>query len=389
MKNLIFIEGASGVGKSTMAAALCEKLCDLGYTASCHLEGDSDSPLDLCWAAYLTITEYKTFLNNYPLFADELVRNVIYQGDYVLLRYQVGRTNLYSPKLHDELHKREFCYNPTNTVPLSKFTEVFLNLWTRFVESEETKQDFAIFDTSLVSHMTNDLVRNYNASEDELITHLGILLKTILSLNPIVFYFSSQNVGVRLIEARKNRGQPPPTDEQILFWEKRKQKDLPVLSKLSVESHILDISNDKWDSALNTILLRITENHETDEERRAKIYPVILSEYNPAWPEWFAEEKENLERFIGDVDKYKQLFESKGLDYKIILLKPDYETAVQRCQTRTCHAKITPDEWIRYFYDRLYATDGVIELNNTGYSINDAVNKIMDLPFTIKNEVSI
>lgn len=90
-----------------------------------------------------------------------------------------------------------------------------------------------------------------------------------------------------------------------------------------------------------------------------------------------------------DVDKYKQLFESKGLDYKIILLKPDYETAVQRCQTRTCHAKITPDEWIRYFYDRLYATDGVIELNNTGYSINDAVNKIMDLPFTIKNEVSI
>ncbi len=40
-------------------------------------------------------------------------------------------------------------------------------------------------------------------------------------------------------------------------------------------------------------------NHETDEERQTRIYPIILSEYNPAWPEWYAEEKTNLERLIG------------------------------------------------------------------------------------------
>jgi GrpB-like predicted nucleotidyltransferase (UPF0157 family) len=39
--------------------------------------------------------------------------------------------------------------------------------------------------------------------------------------------------------------------------------------------------------------------HETDKERQARIYPIILSEYNPAWSEWFAEEKANLERLIG------------------------------------------------------------------------------------------
>ena len=38
---------------------------------------------------------------------------------------------------------------------------------------------------------------------------------------------------------------------------------------------------------------------ETDEERRARIYPIILSKYNPAWPEWFAEEKSNLKQLIG------------------------------------------------------------------------------------------
>lgn len=43
-------------------------------------------------------------------------------------------------------------------------------------------------------------------------------------------------------------------------------------------------------------------DQEIDEERRTRIYPVILSEYNPAWPKWYAEEKANLERLIGTKD---------------------------------------------------------------------------------------
>jgi GrpB-like predicted nucleotidyltransferase (UPF0157 family) len=42
----------------------------------------------------------------------------------------------------------------------------------------------------------------------------------------------------------------------------------------------------------------MSEPAETDQERRARLYPIILSEYNPAWPEWFAEEKASLERLI-------------------------------------------------------------------------------------------
>ena len=38
----------------------------------------------------------------------------------------------------------------------------------------------------------------------------------------------------------------------------------------------------------------------TADEKRAKLYPVILCEYNPAWPEWFAAEKTNLERLVGE-----------------------------------------------------------------------------------------
>ena len=34
-------------------------------------------------------------------------------------------------------------------------------------------------------------------------------------------------------------------------------------------------------------------------KERNKLFPIILSEYNPAWPEWYREEKERLIRLIG------------------------------------------------------------------------------------------
>jgi len=239
MKNIIFLEGVSGVGKSTTVSMLNEKLQSLGYNVSCHFEGDPDGPLDLCWAAYLTISEYEKIFHSYPEFTKELSENIIFYGEYVLLRYQVaqshlGRTKLYSPELYEILRKKEFCYNPTNIASLSKFTEVFANLWERFAKGSEVEMDYVIFDASLVSHMTSDMIRNYNASIDETIKHLEVLLETIKQFNPIVFYLSSQNVGERLKDAIKSRGQTPPSDEQIGFWERRKQLDIPILSRLSV-----------------------------------------------------------------------------------------------------------------------------------------------------------
>jgi len=257
MKNIIFIEGISGVGKTTSVSLLKNKLCELGYKTSYHLEGDPDSPLDLCWVSYLAELEYKKILSSYPEFADELSKNIVFQSDYVLLRYQTGRTALYSTELHEKLHQQEFCYNPTNTVQLSKFTDVFLDLWKRFAASDETDCDYAIFDGSLVSHMTNDLIRNYNAREDELVKHLEGLLQTIHHLNPIIFYLSSDNVSERLIKARISREQTPLTNEQIAFWQRRKEMDISILPNLSVHAQIIDISNENWDFAISEMLSQI------------------------------------------------------------------------------------------------------------------------------------
>ena len=258
MKNIIFIEGVSGVGKSTAVHKLSEKLRSLGYSAISHIEGDSDSPLDLCWVAYLSRLEYENLLMSYPMLSDTLLKNVIYEGEYILLRYQIEQTLLYPQELHEKLHKHEFCYNPVNNiVPLSKYTEVFINLWKQFAQSDVIKCDYAVFDASLVSHMTNDLIRNYNVSKSELVNHIEKLLQTIHNLNPIVFYLSTEDVRERLIKARQSRGQAYPDYERIKFWEKRKQMDLSVIPELSVKSHMIDIKNDNWDLVIFKITLQL------------------------------------------------------------------------------------------------------------------------------------
>jgi hypothetical protein len=75
-----------------------------------------------------------------------------------------------------------------------------------------------------------------------------------------------------------------------------------------------------------------------------------------------------------DINKYIEIFKSRSIIYKLILLKPDYQTAVDRCQTRTCHTSITPEKWIKHFYDKLVFEDNEFEIiNNSGLSVQETL----------------
>jgi Cdc6-like AAA superfamily ATPase len=187
---LIFIEGVSGVGKTTTAALLRDKLEDMGYTVTCHLEGDCENPLD-------------PFKGTYP-----------------------------------------------PTMSLTEFTEIYLQYWRRF--AEKGNGNLLILDGTLLHHQINDLIRNYNASKETIVEHLTVLLQVIQQLNPIVFYLLSLDVGQRLAHAQESRRKSVPTKEQIVFWENRKHVDLYALDRLPVKSHLLNV-DDGWNTILETI----------------------------------------------------------------------------------------------------------------------------------------
>jgi len=84
----------------------------------------------------------------------------------------------------------------------------------------------------------------------------------------------------------------------------------------------------------------------------------------------------------GDVPSYLSMLASRGLRYKHVLLKPDYQTAVARCQTRRCHAEPTPEVWIKHFYDLLVFDEAQVHLiDNTRQTVAETAAAISALPW--------
>ena len=57
MTELIFLEGVSGIGKSTMARMLADELTAAGCRVRAYLEFDFTNPIDFYCTAYLTADE--------------------------------------------------------------------------------------------------------------------------------------------------------------------------------------------------------------------------------------------------------------------------------------------------------------------------------------------
>ncbi|NLD98834.1 MAG: dephospho-CoA kinase [Fibrobacter sp.] len=79
-----------------------------------------------------------------------------------------------------------------------------------------------------------------------------------------------------------------------------------------------------------------------------------------------------------DLDKYMNIFQSRHLKYRLFLLKPEYQTAWERCQTRTCHESITPEYWIQYFYETLNFDDRFIVVDNTHLTAEETASRVLE-----------
>jgi predicted ABC-type ATPase len=78
-----------------------------------------------------------------------------------------------------------------------------------------------------------------------------------------------------------------------------------------------------------------------------------------------------------DLEKYIETFQSRNLKYRLFLLKPEYQTAVERCQLRTCHASVTSEYWIRHFYEKLSFDDRVIVVDNTNLTAEETAAYVL------------
>lgn len=85
-----------------------------------------------------------------------------------------------------------------------------------------------------------------------------------------------------------------------------------------------------------------------------------------------------------DLPKYRGIFQSRSLIYKFFLLQPNYSSALSRSKTRTCFKGITPEEWVKHFYDELRVLEhqdnaDVVIFDNSEYSVEESAEAILNI----------
>ena len=253
MTELIFLEGVSGIGKSTMARMLADELTAAGYRVRAYLEFDFTNPIDFYCTAYLSAGEYRNLCERFPDERDALRKYAVPAGEVRLVRYFDEDTPLFAPVLLAELRKKEFCYHPAHLVSMDEYTEAYRHVWTDFAESIDDTFDFLLFDGSLLHHPINDMMRNYHITGEQAVPHVRTLLESLGGRKRRIFYLETADIAAQLARAHADRGQNPPSAEDIAFWETRHKNDRIVLEHIAEDIRIYDVSAGNWDSVREQI----------------------------------------------------------------------------------------------------------------------------------------
>ncbi len=262
MTEIIFIEGVSGVGKSTMVQALSRELTNSGYKVKAYLEGDCKNPIDFYNTAYYSIYEYEKLCNKYGSSIDAISENTIMTENARLVRYGNEKTFIFDEPLLSELAENELCYHPKKTISIDKYISVYTEIWKNYQREVNEEVDFAIFDGSLLHHPLNDMINNYRINEQQAVRYISALLNTLELSKKYIFYLKTNNIPQQLRTARKERGQNEPTKIQIEYWKKRYEYEMSVLSAIDEKYQILDISDNGWNLARKEILHTINPMHQ-------------------------------------------------------------------------------------------------------------------------------
>lgn len=257
MAELVFVEGVSGIGKSTMVRMLAKELQLLGYTVKKYEEFDYTNPIDFYCTAYLSFDEYTNVCEKYKSDISTIHENTIVAEDVRLIRYYDGDTPLFNEPLLSELSQKEFCYNPSRLVPIDKYTSTYSEVWHKFASNIDETHDFIIFDGSLLHHPINDMMRNYNIVGEQAVAHVAELLNSLGAMKHRIIYLKTDNIGAQLRQAHADRRQSVPTDEQINFWKSRYKNDMIVLGRIRENYQIYDVSNSGWNLAREQILNKL------------------------------------------------------------------------------------------------------------------------------------
>jgi hypothetical protein len=158
-----------------------------------------------------------------------------------------------------------------NRVGFDIFSNLHLRKWKRFGEQAQKIEELTVFECAFLQNHINELLLFHCMAEDEIEKYLLNLIATVKELEPILIYLNQPSVHEtisRVSAVRVNEEGEKVWMERVIayienspfgkahslsgfegmvsYFEYRKKLELNIISKLPIETYILDNSNYDW-----------------------------------------------------------------------------------------------------------------------------------------------
>ena len=264
MKKLILVEGIPGSGKSTMSRKITEYM-SAARTTHLYEEGDGH-PADLAWCACIPIEHLDSIIKRFPNYEMKIKQHMYIEDGYAVVPYiqfPIEDKSFYQLMESYEVYD--------NRVGFDTFSKLHLRKWKRFGEQAQRLKELTIFECAFLQNHINELLLFHCMAEDEIEKYLLNLIATVKELEPILIYLNQPSVhetiskvsSVRVNEEGEKvwmervisyiENSPfgkahslSGFEGMVLYFQYRKKLELNIMSKLPIETYIVDNPNYEW-----------------------------------------------------------------------------------------------------------------------------------------------
>lgn len=200
MKQLIFIEGLPGTGKTATTQKLSEYFSSKGQKVITLFEGDERIPSDFYEMAGIPADEFNTFCTRYPQAADELGDIPLRTKNYVYLRL-----DRCSGFIDETFRKWDMGDELNQQVSVEQYISCALERIVQWTACNIENENIVIIDSGFLQNPVNELLFR-KASDDVILSFIQQMAEIVRPLNPICFYLKRENAETAISFAKQIKG---------------------------------------------------------------------------------------------------------------------------------------------------------------------------------------
>ncbi|MFS1511475.1 hypothetical protein VQL36_03415 [Chengkuizengella sp. SCS-71B] len=268
---LIMLEGIPGSGKTTTSQYISNLLNEKELYNDLYIEGDTDHPADFEGIACLTENQYIEILSKYTEH-ENCIETITDRGKNIYVFAYMK----YKEFIPNSLLKAVEQYDVYN-LPNELYCQLLLDRWKSFSDNAKNDSKITIFDCAFLQNPINTLLARDDLPVSEIKRFIFKLADIIKELNPVIIYYYQDNIkeSVKNIKSKRSTewfehstwyytkqkfGQSRNLnglEGVINYLEKRKQVELEIVNKLTINKLLLNNSSFDWKSIYKEIRIFI------------------------------------------------------------------------------------------------------------------------------------